>query len=655
MANEVSVEITVEEKAALKALAKLSKGFQDVEKKAEKSIKDIDKGLVILGKKMSGFSDFAKKNMEKMTGAMSVAAGTIIADLALKAFGALKNSMAEVIEASQRQEDAINALNASLRQSGEFSQNASEDMQAFASSLQKVTKFGDEAIMEQLAFAKSMGATIEQSKKIVKAATDMSAALNMDFNSAVRNITKTLGGLKGELGESIPELGKFTAEQLKAGDAIGFIADKFQGQATSATETYRGKTAQLTNAWGDLLEKVGDYVTKSPAVLSVIDKVTGAISDLNDLMREPTRSEQLDEARSNYEKITAEMSRLKKEMADIREEGGLFESFKLNDKIKEYERLRKLLPSVTGEMERLRLAEKAADQQEADAKDKDKKDPAQDARILYEKQVAIELAAIKEQQRLETEEAKLKQKEIEGTETEADLERLRAIEREKGVIALDAEIAKNKLKEDGYKKDLEADKLQAKKKLEVAKMTAKQEVEAAKKAEEQKALIQKTAIQTTQNFLQAGITLAKQGSAEQKALLTADALVSTYAAANKALTSPPGPPWSFALAASTVAMGLANVAKINKQSFATGGVVGGFNGASIGLDNTTANVRTGEMVLNPMQQRRLFEIATTGEDSGSEGIAMAVQQMAEQPIVVQVDGIEVARAVRNAKESGFNV
>lgn len=45
--------------------------------------------------------------------------------------------------------------------------------------------------------------------------------------------------------------------------------------------------------------------------------------------------------------------------------------------------------------------------------------------------------------------------------------------------------------------------------------------------------------------------------------------------------------------------------------FATGGVVGGFVGATMGPDNTMTSVRRGEMVLNADQQRRLFNIANT--------------------------------------------
>ncbi len=83
--------------------------------------------------------------------------------------------------------------------------------------------------------------------------------------------------------------------------------------------------------------------------------------------------------------------------------------------------------------------------------------------------------------------------------------------------------------------------------------------------------------------------------------------------------------------------------KPQPPKFASGGVVGGYNGASMGVDNTTAVVREGEMILNGKQQEQLFRMAngTTNNVSmggvninidGSvnpEATALAVQEVLE--------------------------
>jgi predicted nucleic acid-binding Zn-ribbon protein len=68
-------------------------------------------------------------------------------------------------------------------------------------------------------------------------------------------------------------------------------------------------------------------------------------------------------------------------------------------------------------------------------------------------------------------------------------------------------------------------------------------------------------------------SIFEQNTAAGKLLSSADAIVNTYKAANVALSSFP-PPFSYAAMATTIAAGLANVAKINGVQFAEGGYTG---------------------------------------------------------------------------------
>lgn len=83
-----------------------------------------------------------------------------------------------------------------------------------------------------------------------------------------------------------------------------------------------------------------------------------------------------------------------------------------------------------------------------------------------------------------------------------------------------------------------------------------------------------------------------------------------------------GPPFvAIPMAAAVGALGAAQLAtligsKPVPPSFATGGVVGGFNGATTGGDNTYIHARNGEMMLNARQQRNLFDMANSSGASG---------------------------------------
>ena len=192
----------------------------------------------------------------------------------------------KTIDAAIHQEEAINKLNSALVNAGQFSNQASQELQNYASQLQRITIHGDEAILGQMGFAMAMGASVDQSKEVVRVATEMSAALGMDLNSAVRNTAKTVGCYGGELSEVIPVLKYLTVEQLRAGDGIDLLAKKFKGFAERESNTFRGAMTQMQNSFGDLLERIGERAIKSPAIIGLMKGLKGAIEKVSDKIKD---------------------------------------------------------------------------------------------------------------------------------------------------------------------------------------------------------------------------------------------------------------------------------------------------------------------------------------------------------------------------------
>lgn len=150
-----------------------------------------------------------------------------------------------------------------------------------ASKTQSRTLFGDEAIIEQQAYLAALGLSEQQINDTIEAAVQLSAALGMDLTAAVKNLAKTYGGMTGELGESIPALKNFTQEQLKAGDAIGYVNANYKGFAESAAETGTGSLTQLQNKLGDLAEKIGTIlIPVLEKVIVVLEKFVNGLSKL---------------------------------------------------------------------------------------------------------------------------------------------------------------------------------------------------------------------------------------------------------------------------------------------------------------------------------------------------------------------------------------
>jgi hypothetical protein len=696
MADQVSVEISIEEKAALQALTRLSKGIEGVESTAKKSLDKTDVYFANLAATISA---------NLVQGALG---------LASKGFAAFVSVMGDAIGEASTAEDSVNRLNNSLALTGQYSEESSKDLQDFEAEMQSLTKISGDTIMSMISLTLAMGANSEQSKQIVRAAADMSQALGIDFETAVRSLSGTLNGQIGLMGKQVGELKNLTEEQLRAGDAIDLVAKKFEGAASAATKTFSGAMVQTNNIIGDTKKQLGFIVTQSPVVIAGINAIGKVFANLGNVIGQNSDSirsfaeevllktltiavevaiegavllarafnvipnatdgiiiaiQATSEAFFNFsasiveqtvkiqdffgissdgaKQLAQELRDLANEQAAIGEQAAIAIDERSASEQHLVETLRKVktdsINIINEEVNAARIAkdnvkfvnqERIADEQNASRQ------------MIEARKVAMaELQMLNAEADLMAEEKRIMTTEIDRQRSEEETARLQEIELQRLQIKYDAEEAKIQLMEDSAQRELELQKLKAKQQIELDKLEIKQAQDKAR----QKQAIEDSMITATQNFIQAGTMLTKKGSAENQALQYASAIINTYAAANKALASAP-PPFNAVLAASTIAIGLANVAQIKRQSFATGGVVGGFSGATIGGDNTTANVRTGEMVLNAREQKQLFDIAA-GNGQNNNGDMM--NRLLAQPIIVQVNNREIARAVRDARLDGF--
>ena len=236
--NEAILEIAVETRDALKNISK----FQ---KQSSKSLQATKKSFDLL---------------------KVAAAGAVAVFASAKLVGGIKS----VTEAASIQEDAINSLNSAMKISGDFSEEASQGMQDYASAIQETTKFGDEAILQTLSLAKAYGATNEQAKLVASAATEFAAASGKSLQTATEQISKSLGGFAGELGEINPAIKALTKEQLAAGGAAKILIDQYGGSAAAQIATFSGAVQQSSNTFGDLQEELGFLITRNPIVIKLV-------------------------------------------------------------------------------------------------------------------------------------------------------------------------------------------------------------------------------------------------------------------------------------------------------------------------------------------------------------------------------------------------
>ena len=277
---EARLEIDIAADDAIKAIRQFAKTVSSSASQAGKAVAGIQDETKKTSNSFKDFASRARSSFSSVKDAVFSIKGALVGVAGIIAGRAVIGGLRSITEAASRQEDAVNNLNQALRSSGEFSAEASKGFQEFASSLQATTKFGDEVVLEQLALAKAFGATNEQAKEVTKAAIELAAATGKSLDEATRQVSKTLGGFAGELGEVNPAIKALTQEQLKAGQAAKILIAQYGGAAAAQLNTFSGATAQLSNTFGDLLEALGDLVIKNPVVIQSVKDLTLFVAEL---------------------------------------------------------------------------------------------------------------------------------------------------------------------------------------------------------------------------------------------------------------------------------------------------------------------------------------------------------------------------------------
>lgn len=669
----------------------------------EHLIYDILAGRNTLSDKLKG----ATKEAGVLKGALSTAIGVVGGlavtkdfDLFISGVRGSISSMREFIDAASIQEDAVNKLNTSLALTGGFSQEASADIQAFASALQSTTGIGDETTLQLTALARNFTSTTDEAIELTKAAVDLSAATGLSLEGSVKNLGKTFAGLTGELGESVPALRALTAEQLRAGEGVKLIADRFGGAAQANAKTFGGQLQILKADLGDLGETFGQVFTESGAFRGLLQGIGPLLLQFKQFVID-NKGALIDFVNGGVRFFVDSISFLASGIAEF----GSYLQFQVNLITISFNAVTLAARAMAlGIIEPLALAAEAINAiagtefsglQEAsntlkEGISKDFKDMGeatqqfglQDAAFKFEEFSSGVLTNLKN--------TVDQSKSLYAEDKDAFIQSLNdkiAAENEKNnqrltneqlLVESRKEFEAQRREDELLAKELEAEenfqflsdnlgREQALREVQAAKELQDQgKVDAAKKKlAEARLKAEKESIFTVQKFdelsnkqrlanLQS--TLGSIGTLTAssnktlfgiaKAAAVSTATIDGIAGVQKALASAP-PPFNFVLAALVGTATAVNVAKIASQqppAFQDGGIVPGAAGIPRIGDNVLAAVNPGELILNEAQQDRI------ASRLGGDGL---IERLLSQPIIVQIDGREIARTVRDQQLNGF--
>jgi hypothetical protein len=657
---------------------------------AEKLNFDLLTGRNDLGKKL----DENASKASNLRNILQTAAGVFAGAIAVKAFDAFTGAIGgaigalnESIQLSAIQEKAVNDLNASLARAGNLLPGVSEELQEFASQLQASSTFGDEVTLSNIALLQSLTNLDKDGLKVAtQAAADLAAVQGIDLESAIRLVGRAANGQTDALRRYGVTVEKGTSDSETFANALEQINKQFGGGAASQLNTYAGSLAQLQNTVGDLKETYGDLVTQNPLVVGSFRALGEILTEVNTELKalNPEAQDFVTEgliALADGAIIAAQATDVLVRVIELFGRGlnvpvqgirglvgaitdlvgitegaldaatkGINDNFQaINDTIENtgtfenlsirIEDFKNRALAAAQEVENARAAGTQNRQRESQVEDEVNGQILESRRKLQEEldKLVIE-NAIKEQ------EGVIARLGAEDERRNAEIERLFEFEQAKTELLLAQEIERASLLADEEEKRLA--NLVALQKKELADndiknkqiiQQEKQRVDAQRAFSAQLAGIAGATANAVAAFSKKG---SKEAFVAQKAAAVAQAIVATNLAAAQALAVPPAP--NVGLAALARGQGAISIAAIigqTIQGFKDGGFIGGMTGATSGGDNTLIQAREGELVLNSDQQRRLLGLLDGG-GSGSE-------------IIIQIDGREIARAVRDQMVGGF--
>lgn len=181
-------------------------------------------------------------------------------------------------------------LAAALVSTGQASDEVFSKLKAQAAALQAVTDTGDEAIIGVQALLVQFGVATDKVTALSEATLDLAKTFELDFQAAATLVAKAVAGNVGSLSRYGVELDAVKLKADGAAEVLRGLQAQFAGRARAEVGTYEGAIAQLSNAYGDLLEIVGgpfrDVVRESAQALTpLVNNVAAAVVE-SGLLRE---------------------------------------------------------------------------------------------------------------------------------------------------------------------------------------------------------------------------------------------------------------------------------------------------------------------------------------------------------------------------------
>lgn len=227
-------------------------------------------------KQITTATDAGGLSVGKMVGAY--AAGLLTFETAKRALGGVVDFIKSSVDEYARAEGAARKLTTALSAQGTATPAVVAQFKQLQETFQQTTVYEDDLIAEMQALFVQVGDIApDEMGKALTAATNLASGLGIDLRAAVMMLSKA----NEENTSALKKAGIALDEHRVKAEGLSYILEtvnsKFGGQAQAAVDTYAGRIQQLTNAWGNFKERLGEALVANPLLEAALRNATAAL------------------------------------------------------------------------------------------------------------------------------------------------------------------------------------------------------------------------------------------------------------------------------------------------------------------------------------------------------------------------------------------
>jgi hypothetical protein len=212
----------------------------------------------------------AETGLSRLTGIATAAGAAIAAAFTvdkLVDFG--RASVASAAEA----ETVWNRLAGSLQNAGVQFNAVAGEIEGVVTALETTSTLGDEDVAGTLQTLVRISGDYAASLAQVRTVADLAAGAQIDLDTAAQLVGKAMIG-------QTDTLKRYGIVVQEGDDALALLQERFAGMAENEAKTLQGQMTQLSNAWGDFQEAIGNALVAMSGSESIIGRVTEGIRAL---------------------------------------------------------------------------------------------------------------------------------------------------------------------------------------------------------------------------------------------------------------------------------------------------------------------------------------------------------------------------------------